>query len=133
MRRGAHSSRVSAPAAPLALAERISGPTMAATTVARKFPGALPQEKRVARIEMYTTAICPYCVAAKSVLKAKGLEYSEIRVDTDAAKRDEMLARSGGRRTVPQIFINDQHVGGHDDLVAADRSGRLAELLGSNA
>ena len=106
---------------------------MARTTAATEFPGAPPQEKRVARIEMYTTAICPYCVAAKSVLKAKGLEYSEIRIDTDAARRDEMLARSGGRRTVPQIFVNGHHVGGHDDLVAADRSGRLAELLGSAA
>lgn len=82
---------------------------------------------------MYTTAICPYCVAAKSVLKAKGLDYREIRIDGDPALRDEMLRRSGGRRTVPQIFINDQLVGGHDDLVAADRSGRLAELLGSGA
>lgn len=115
-----------------ALAEPISVPTMAATA-ATEFPDAPPQEKRVARIELYTTAICPYCVAAKSVLKAKGLEYREIRVDTDPAKRDEMLARSGGRRTVPQIFVNNQHVGGHDDLVAADRSGRLAELLGSAA
>ncbi|HVH36543.1 MAG TPA: glutaredoxin 3 [Tahibacter sp.] len=85
------------------------------------------------RIEMYTTAICPYCVAAKNVLKSKGLEYQEIRIDTDPAQRDEMLRRSDGRRTVPQIFINDQLVGGHDDLVAADRSGRLAELLGSAA
>ncbi len=82
---------------------------------------------------MYTTAICPYCVAAKNVLRSKGLEYSEIRIDIDAAKRDEMLARSGGRRTVPQIFINGELVGGHDDLVAADRSGRLAQLLGSDA
>ncbi len=82
---------------------------------------------------MYTTAICPYCVAAKSVLRAKGLEYSEIRIDTDPAKRDEMLTRSGGRRTVPQIFINGELVGGHDDLVAADRSGRLAQLLGTDA
>ncbi|WP_313914406.1 glutaredoxin 3 [Tahibacter sp.] len=87
----------------------------------------------MARIEMYTTAICPYCVAAKNVLRSKGLEYSEIRIDIDAAKRDEMLARSGGRRTVPQIFINGELVGGHDDLVAADRSGRLAQLLGSDA
>lgn len=79
---------------------------------------------------MYTTAICPYCIAAKNVLKSKGLEYSEIRIDTDFAKRDEMLERSGGRRTVPQIFINGELVGGHDDLVAADRSGRLAQLLG---
>ena len=80
-------------------------------------------------IEMYTTAICPYCVAAKNVLKSKGLEYSEIRIDTDRAKLTEMLERSHGRRTVPQIFINGIHVGGHDDLVAADRSGRLAEIL----
>lgn len=82
---------------------------------------------------MYTTAICPYCIAAKNVLKSKGLEYSEIRIDTDAAKLGEMLTRSGGRRTVPQIFINDIHVGGHDDLVAADRSGRLAQILEGGA
>ena len=72
-------------------------------------------------------------VSAKSVLRAKGLEYSEIRIDTDPAKRDEMLTRSGGRRTVPQIFINGELVGGHDDLVAADRNGRLAQLLGTDA
>lgn len=88
---------------------------------------------RVPVIEMYTTAICPYCVAAKNVLKSKGLEYSEIRIDSDPAKLAEMLDRSQGRRTVPQIFINGIHVGGHDDLVAADRSGRLAEILGSQA
>lgn len=87
----------------------------------------------MARIEMYTTAICPYCVAAKNILKSKGLEYSEVRIDTDAARREEMLVRSGGRRSVPQIFINGEHVGGHDDLVAADRSGRLAQLLGAGA
>ena len=57
----------------------------------------------------------------------------EVRIDTDPAQRDVMLARSGGRRTVPQIFINDHHVGGFDDLVAADRSGKLAELLEINA
>ncbi|MCQ4167173.1 glutaredoxin 3 [Tahibacter harae] len=84
-------------------------------------------------IEMYTTAICPYCVAAKNVLKSKGLEYSEIRIDTDPARLAEMLERSHGRRTVPQIFINGIHVGGHDDLVAADRSGRLAEILETQA
>ena len=81
------------------------------------------------KIEVYSTAVCPYCVAAKNLLKSKGLEWTEVRVDTDAAQRDAMLARSGGRRTVPQIFINDRHVGGYDDLVAADRSGKLAELL----
>lgn len=83
----------------------------------------------MSKIEVYSTAVCPYCVAAKNLLKSKGLEWTEVRIDTDAAQRDAMLARSGGRRTVPQIFINDQHVGGYDDLVAADRSGKLGELL----
>jgi glutaredoxin 3 len=83
---------------------------------------------------MYTTAICPYCVAAKNLLKQRGLDYTEIRVDTDPARRDEMLARTGGRRTVPQIFVNGVMVGGFDDLVTADRSGKLAEIVaGPNA
>lgn len=81
------------------------------------------------KIEVYSTAVCPYCVAAKNLLKSRGLAWSEVRVDTDPVQRDVMLARSGGRRTVPQIFVNDQYVGGYDDLVAADRSGRLAQLL----
>ena len=83
----------------------------------------------MSKIEVYSTAVCPYCVAAKNLLKSRGLEWVEVRIDTDAAQRDAMLARSGGRRTVPQIFVNDQHVGGYDDLVAADRSGKLAQLL----
>ncbi len=83
----------------------------------------------MSKIEVYSTAVCPYCVSAKNLLKAKGLEWTEVRIDTDPAQRDAMLTRSGGRRTVPQIFINDQHVGGFDDLVAADRSGKLAQLL----
>ncbi|HJW06472.1 MAG TPA: glutaredoxin 3 [Rhodanobacter sp.] len=87
----------------------------------------------MSKIEVYSTAVCPYCVAAKNLLKSKGLEWTEVRVDADPAQREAMLARSGGRRTVPQIFINDQHVGGYDDLVAADRSGRLGELLGQAA
>jgi glutaredoxin 3 len=77
------------------------------------------------RAQIYTTAVCPYCVAAKNFLRQKGYEYEEIRVDLDAARREEMLTRSSGRRTVPQIFIGDLHVGGFDDLVAADRAGRL--------
>jgi glutaredoxin 3 len=85
------------------------------------------------KIEVYSTAVCPYCVAAKNLLKSKGLEWTEVRIDTDPAQRDAMLTRSGGRRTVPQIFVNDQHVGGFDDLVAADRSGKLAELLSQAA
>ena len=85
------------------------------------------------KIEVYSSAVCPYCVAAKNLLKAKGLAWEEVRIDTDPAQRDVMLVRSGGRRTVPQIFVNDKHVGGYDDLVAADRSGKLAALLGETA
>jgi glutaredoxin 3 len=83
----------------------------------------------MAPVELFTTAICPYCVAAKNLLKQKGLEYSEVRIDQDPARRDEMLQRSGGRRTVPQIFVYGEHVGGFDDLVAADRSGKLAQII----
>lgn len=82
------------------------------------------------RVLVYTTAACPYCVAAKQFLQRKGLAYDEVRVDLDAARRAEMLERSGGRRTVPQIFFGDTHVGGYDDLVAADRGGRLPALAG---
>jgi glutaredoxin 3 len=85
------------------------------------------------KIEVYSTAVCPYCVAAKNLLKAKGLAWEEVRVDTDPAQRDLMLQRSGGRRTVPQIFVNNQLVGGYDDLVAADRSGKLTAMLGETA
>lgn len=85
----------------------------------------------MANITIYSTAVCPYCISAKNLLKSKGLEWKEIRIDQDPAQRDDMLARSGGRRTVPQIFIDENHVGGFDDLVAADRSGKLAELLGA--
>ena len=85
----------------------------------------------MASVELYSTAICPYCVAAKTLLKQRGLNYTEIRVDTDPARRDEMLSRAAGRRSVPQIFINGIHIGGFDDLVVADRSGRLAEIIGT--
>lgn len=82
------------------------------------------------RVEIYTTAACPYCVAAKNFLRRRGFDYEEIRVDLDAGRREEMLERSRGRRSVPQIFIGQTHVGGYDDLVAADRAGRLTELSG---
>ena len=82
------------------------------------------------KVEMYTSANCAYCVAAKMLLKQKGLDYEEIRVDTDVAKRGEMLARTH-RRTVPQIFVGGQHLGGYDELVAAAHSGKLAQLAGS--
>lgn len=80
------------------------------------------------RIEMYTTAICPYCVAAKNFLGRKGLAIEEIRVDTDPARRTEMVEKTR-RMTVPQIFVNDHYVGGYDDLVALDRKGGLEPLL----
>lgn len=80
-------------------------------------------------VDVYSTAICPYCVAAKNLLAQRGIGYREIRVDLDDEHYRQMLARSGGRRSVPQIFVGEVHVGGFDDLAAADRSGRLAELL----
>ncbi len=80
-------------------------------------------------IEIYSTAMCPFCVSAKNLLKSKGFEWNEVRIDTDPAERERMLERSGGRRTVPQIFVNDQYLGGFDDLVAADRSGKLVQML----
>ena len=86
----------------------------------------------MAEIVMYTTATCPYCVAAKNFLKQRGASWTEVRVDLDFERRREMLDRAQ-RTSVPQIFIQGQHVGGFDDLVAADRSGRLQELVGGDA
>ena len=84
-------------------------------------------------VKMYSTAVCPYCVRAKQILKAKGVEQiDEIRVDLDAAQRQTMMQITG-RRTVPQIFIGDTHVGGHDDLVALDQRGGLDPLLAGSA
>lgn len=77
---------------------------------------------------LYSSAICPYCVAAKNFLRNKGVEYEEVRIDLDPARREEMMARTR-RTSVPQIFFGDVHVGGFDDLVAADRSGRLDEII----
>lgn len=77
---------------------------------------------------MYTTAICPYCVAAKNFLKQRGVGWTEVRVDLDAERRREMLDRAR-RTSVPQIFVGDTHVGGFDDLVALDRAGKFALLL----
>lgn len=82
------------------------------------------------RIQIYTTAVCPFCVAAKNFMKSKGWTWEEVRVDTDPARRDEMLDRASGQRTVPQIFINDQHVGGYDDMIAAERDGSLVQIAG---
>lgn len=79
---------------------------------------------------MYTTPVCPYCVRAKALIKQKGVsDYQEIDVSGDDALREAMVARAGGRRTVPQIFIGDTHVGGYDDLAALDKAGKLDALL----
>jgi glutaredoxin 3 len=83
------------------------------------------------RVKMYTTAVCPYCIRAKQILKAKGVEQiDEVRIDTDPGERQKMMDITG-RRTVPQIFIGDTHVGGCDDLVALDGRGGLVPLLQS--
>jgi glutaredoxin 3 len=81
-------------------------------------------------VEIYTTRYCPYCVAAKSLLKRKGVAFTEIAVDGDWSLRDRMIERANGRMTVPQIFIGDVHVGGSDDLHALERAGKLDPLLG---
>ena len=81
-------------------------------------------------VKMFTTLVCPYCVRAKALLKQRGVEQiEEIRVDLDPDQRDHMVNLTG-RRTVPQIFIGDTHVGGCDDLVALDQRGGLLPLLG---
>ena len=82
-------------------------------------------------VKMYTTQVCPYCVRAKALLKQRGVaQIEEIRVDLDPAQRDRMVHLTG-RRTVPQIFIGDTHVGGCDELVALDQRGALLPLLGA--
>jgi glutaredoxin 3 len=82
-----------------------------------------------AKVVMYATATCPYCIRAEQLLRERGVEAIEkIRVDADPALRDEMIQRSG-RRTVPQIYIDGKHVGGFDDLSALDRAGGLTPLL----
>ena len=80
-------------------------------------------------VRMYTTQVCPYCIRAKQLLQARGVaQIEEIRIDLDPVQRMQMMEITG-RRTVPQIFIGSTHVGGHDDLVALDRSGGLTPLL----
>jgi glutaredoxin 3 len=80
-------------------------------------------------VRMYTTQVCPFCIRAKALLKQRGVEaIDEVRIDLDPSQRDQMVALTG-RRTVPQIFIGDTHVGGCDDLMALDRAGGLQPLL----
>jgi len=81
-------------------------------------------------IQIYTTRFCPYCIAAKALLKRKGVAFEEIDVGRDWELREKMIQRANGRTTVPQIFIGQTHVGGCDDLHALDRAGKLDPLLG---
>lgn len=83
------------------------------------------------KVEIYTTPFCPYCHAAKSLLKRKGVDYQEISV-LDPELRRAMTERAHGRRTVPQIFVGETHVGGFDDMAALDRDGRLDPLLAAS-
>lgn len=83
----------------------------------------------MSNVVIYTKAYCPYCVRAKAVLDTKGAAYQEIRIDQQPELRPQMIEKANGRTTVPQIFIGEHHVGGCDDLLAADASGALNTLL----
>lgn len=83
----------------------------------------------MAKVTIYTRAFCPYCVRAVQVLKEKGVELNEIDAGMDPALRAEMMERSGGGRTFPQIFVGERHIGGCDDMLALDRRGELDRLL----
>lgn len=83
----------------------------------------------MAKVEIYTTLLCPYCYRAKKLLQQKGVSFREFDLLAEPARRQEMLSRAGGRTSVPQIFIDDRHIGGCDDLYALDARGGLDPLL----
>ncbi len=83
----------------------------------------------MSKVIVYSGPNCPYCVRAKQLLTKKGAIFTDYDVKADAVKFDEMFAKSGGRKTIPQIFINDQHIGGCDDLYALDAAGKLDAML----
>lgn len=87
----------------------------------------------MAKVEVYTTTFCPFCVRAKTLLKRKGIEFDEIDVSDDDELREKMVELAGGRRTVPEIFVNGKIVGGFDELRALDDAGKLDELLAQPA
>lgn len=87
----------------------------------------------MARVEMYTTMWCPYCSRARALLEKKGVAFEEISLDEEPGRRAEMIERAHGGRTVPQIFIGGEHIGGCDDMVALDRAGKLDAKLGLGA
>ena len=84
----------------------------------------------MAQVEIYTTMFCPYCSRARALLERKGVDYTEIDIMEQPRRRDEMIQRANGRTTVPQIFIDGEHIGGCDDMVALDRAGGLDPKLG---
>ena len=94
----------------------------------RKFPETALNEQASPEITLYTSAVCAYCVAAKNFLRSKGLEWTEVRIDTDPEERARMVARAG-RTSVPQIFVGEVHVGGYDDMMALHRAGGFEPLL----
>jgi glutaredoxin 3 len=83
----------------------------------------------VAKVEIYSDPFCLYCARAKKLLRERGADFEDIDVMADPRRKPEMIERSGGRRTVPQVFIDGRHIGGSDDLAAFDRDGKLAPLL----
>jgi glutaredoxin 3 len=84
-----------------------------------------------AKVEIYTWSMCPFCLRAKGLLNKKGVEFTEYCIDGDEDARDKMSERANGRRSVPQIFINDEHIGGCDDIHSLEKSGQLDNLLGN--
>lgn len=85
------------------------------------------------KVEIYTWTTCPFCIRAKNLLLKKGIDFLEYSIDGDEVARNKMADRANGKRSVPQIFINDHHVGGCDDIYALDRQGKLDALLAGNA
>jgi glutaredoxin 3 len=84
----------------------------------------------MAQVEMYTMAWCPYCARARAMLQKKGVDFAEISLDEEPGRRAEMIERAHGGRSVPQIFIDGEHIGGCDEMVALDRAGKLDPKLG---
>jgi glutaredoxin 3 len=85
----------------------------------------------MAEVELYTTMWCPYCARARILLRRKGVAFVDIDIDQEPRRRKEMIRRAGGRTSVPQIFIDGEHIGGSDELAALDRAGRLDAKLGA--
>lgn len=101
--------------------------------VAGLYQGANPKDAIMAKVEIYTTALCPYCYRAKALLKKKNVAFVEYAVDAEPGRRDEMTTRAPGARTVPQIFIDGKGIGGCDDLYDLESKGALDALLGRAA